>query len=100
MALPAEVHLISVTYRVDELAQRVPVEQSRTVLGYLGSISAAEYFEAGRSGLKPQLRVSMFAPDYQGETTGEVNGARYGVSRTYMASDDTIELYLERKAGI
>lgn len=100
MALPAEVNLISITYQVDDIAQRIPLEHDRKVLGYLSSISASEFFEAGRSGLKPQFRVSMFAPDYQGETTVEVNGARYGVYRTYMASDDTIELYLERKAGV
>lgn len=99
MALPAEVSLISVTYLVDELAQRIPVEQIRTVLGYLSSISASEFFEAGRSGLNPQLRVTMFAPDYHGETAVDVSGVRYGVYRTYMSADDTIELYLERKAG-
>lgn len=99
MAIPTEVYLISVEHQIDDLLQWVPVGHTRQVLGYVSSISASEFFEAGRSGLKPKIRVSMFAPDYQGETTVEVNGVRYGVYRTYMAADDTIELYLERKVG-
>lgn len=99
MAIPVDVYLISVSYRVDDLMQRIPVETKRKVIGLVGSISASEFYEAGRCGLKPQCRVSLFAPDYCGETTVELNGVRYGVYRTYMPVTDTIELYLERKAG-
>ena len=42
----------------------------------------------------------MFAPDYQGEQIAVVDGARYGVYRTYRAKNETLELYLERRAGI
>lgn len=100
MAIPADVYLISATYETDDLKQHIPVEKRRKVIGCIGSISAAEFFEAGRSGLKPQLRVSVFAPDYAGEEVVELNGVRYGVYRTYLASADTMELYLERKAGV
>ena len=97
---PVDVYLISVSYRVDALNQRIPVETRRKVMGLESSISATEFFDAGRNGLKAQKRVSMFAPDYNGEVTVELNGIRYGVYRTYMPKDDTIELYLERKAGV
>lgn len=100
MAIPVDVYLISTSYRVDDLKQHIPVETKRKVIGYVGSISASEFYEAGRNGLKPQCRISMFAPDYSGETAVELNGTRYGVYRTYMPKDDTIELYLERKAGV
>lgn len=100
MAIPVDVYLISVSYRVDGLMQRIPVETKRKVIGLVGSISASEFFEAGRSGLKPQCRVSLFAPDYNGEVAVELDGTRYGVYRTYTPKDDTIELYLERKAGV
>ena len=42
----------------------------------------------------------MFAPDYNGETIAELNGVRYSVYRTYLGKNETIELYLERKAGV
>ena len=54
MAIPVDVYLISVSYRVDDLMQRIPVETKRKVIGLEGSISASEFYEAGRSGLKPQ----------------------------------------------
>lgn len=100
MATPVDVYLISVSYHVDDLKQRIPVETHRKVMGLEGSISATEFFEAGRNGLKAQKRVSIFAPDYNGEATVELNGTRYGVYRTYMPAADTIELYLQRKAGV
>ncbi len=100
MATPVDVYLISVSYHVDGMKQHIPVEARRKVIGLEGGISATEFFDAGRNGLKAQKRVSMFAPDYNGEVTVELNGIRYGVYRTYMPKDDTIELYLERKAGV
>ena len=100
MAIPVDVYLISVSYRVDDLMQRIPVETKRKVIGLVGSISASEFYEAGRSGLKPQCRVSLFAPDYNGEVAVELDGTRYGVYHTYTPKDDTIELYLERKVGV
>lgn len=42
----------------------------------------------------------MFAYDYAGETLAELDGVRYGIYRTYLGKNETIELYLERKAGV
>lgn len=99
MAKIDEITLVSTELQQDPLLQWVPSEIKHTVLCQIGSISAQEFFEAGRSGLRAQFRVSMFAPDYAGETIVEYGGKRYGVYRTYLAKDDTIELYLEGKAG-
>nr|DAI12182.1 MAG TPA: head closure knob [Caudoviricetes sp.] len=65
----------------------------------IGSITASEFFEAGRNGLRPQFRANVFVGDYQGEVEAEYQGATYGIYRTYCPKDDTVELYLERKAG-
>ena len=63
-------------------------------------VSAAEFFEAGRAGIRPEYRVTVFAFDYNGESIVELEGVRYGVYRTYLESGEDIELYLERKAGV
>lgn len=42
----------------------------------------------------------MFVYDYNGERIAELDGVRYGIYRTYLAQNEFIELYLERKAGI
>ena len=92
--------LITKTYTEDAIAQRIPAETARTVFCSIASVSASEWFEAGRAGMQAALKVTMFAPDYRGEQIAVVDGVRYGVYRTYRAKNETLELYLERKAGV
>ena len=92
--------LIGVSYQPDSIGQLVPQETRRNVFCNISSVSASEWFEAERSGLKPEYRATMFAPDYNGEELAELDGKRYGVYRTYQKRTDEIELYLERKAGV
>ena len=66
----------------------------------VGSVSASEYFEAAQVGIAPEYRVTMFAPDYQGEQIAQLDGVTYGIYRTYLGKNETIELYLERKSGV
>ena len=63
------------------------------------SVTSQEWFEGGRNGLNPAFRMTMFAPDYQGETMLEYNGATYSIYRTYKKRTDEIELHVERKGG-
>lgn len=92
--------LIRITYNVDEIGQRVPIETRRNVFCNISSVSASEFFDAGQAGLKPEYRAAMFVHDYGGEEIVELDGVRYGVYRTYIGRNETIELYLERKAGV
>lgn len=63
------------------------------------SVTRAEFFDAGKSGLKPEYRITMFFGDYDGETVVGYNGRLYSVYRTYLAKTDIIELYVERQGG-
>lgn len=92
--------LIAQTYKADAIGQQVPVETRREVFCNITGVSAAEFFEAGRVGIRPEYRVTVFAFDYNGESIVELEGVRYGVYRTYLKSGEDIELYLERKAGV
>lgn len=92
--------LIAVSYSPDAIGQMVPQETRRDVFCDLSSISAAEWFEAGRAGLNAEHRATMFVHDYAGETIAELDGVRYGIYRTYLGRNESIELYLERKAGV
>lgn len=91
--------LIGNVYQADDLRQQIPTEVRREVFCTVGSIQQSEFFAAGRSGLKAKLRVRVFAEDYLGEDTVEVDGVRYGIYRTYLDGHDRMELYLERKGG-
>lgn len=100
MARDHVVTLISISYSRDALQQMVPAETGREVFCQQHSISQSEFFDAGRNGLNPQHKLTVFEGDYQGETIAELDGVRYSIYRTYQGKGDCIELYLERKAGV
>ena len=65
----------------------------------VSSVTRAEFFDAGRQGLNPEYRFTMFAGDYDGESVVGYKGRLYSVYRTYIAKTDIIELYVERQGG-
>lgn len=71
----------------------------RDVFCQVDSVTRAEFFDAGRNGLNPQYRFTLFAADYLGEETVVYKGKAYGVYRTYQPRTDVLELYVERKGG-
>lgn len=93
-------YLISTSYQPDALNQQVPTETKREVFCQIGGIRQSEWFSAGKAGLKAQLMLTVFSDDYEGESLVEVDGARYGIYRTYPAKHDRLELYLEKKGGV
>lgn len=90
---------IAEEFAPNEINEIIPTETRREVLCTLGSITRSEFFEAGRSGLNPELMITVFWLDYNGEKTVEFHGQRYGVYRSYTADEESVELYLEKKAG-
>ena len=72
---------------------------STNVFAQVDSVTRAEFFEGGRSGLNPEFRMTMFRGDYNGEKMLIYNGNTYSIYRTYVAKTDVIELYVERKGG-
>lgn len=99
MRIPEAIELITVTRTKDQNGIDQKTEKSKTVYGYVDSVSAAEFFEGGRNGLNPEIRVTMTILDYSGQTILVRGGARFGIYRTYKSGNGTIELYAERKGG-
>lgn len=96
--------LIKEGYTRDEIGQMVPVETSRQVWAHLQSVTRAEWADAGQKGMQPQLVAITSIVNYDGESIVQLgvgeSAKRYSVYRTYFGPDtDSIELYLERKAG-
>lgn len=99
-------------YIQDELGQDVLQEIKETqILVTEKSITRAEFFEAGRSGMNPQTVLETAAVNYSGEPECKYNGVIYSIYRTYYSeyrsfnsakgtNYDSIELYLEKKAGV
>ena len=93
------IKLISVTRTQDKYGQFVDTETSRQVYCQVGSITQSEFYDGGRNGLNPEYRFTVFFADYEDETIIEYKGKRYAVYRTYLARNDKLELYVERKGG-
>lgn len=87
----------SITYDEYGVARKTRVQKQ--VFCKVDSVTRAEFFDAGKSGLKPEYRITMFFGDYDGETVVGYNGRLYSVYRTYLAKTDIIELYVERRGG-
>lgn len=87
----------AVTY--NDYGVAVKQRTSKDVYCRVDSVTRAEFFDAGRSGLNPEYRITMFAYDYNGETVIGYKGRMYSVYRTYMAKTDIIEVYVEKRTG-
>lgn len=94
------IYLVQQTRTQNAIGEWVPpTETLRKVYANVSSVSASEYFSASQIGLNPEIRFTMFAPDYQGELAVEYNGIRFSVYRIYRATTDKMELYAQREAG-
>lgn len=84
----------------DSIGQQIATDTSRDVFCNVGSITQSEFYEAGRSGLNPDYKVTMDRWEYDGEDICVLHGIRYGIYRTYITKGEAIELYLSRKGGV
>ena len=95
----AVAQLISESYTVDDYGVTQVAETAKTIYCQVNSVSMSEWFEGGRNGLNPELRIVMNSLDYSGEKIFKLNGTRYTVYRTYQTKNDNIELYVQREEG-
>lgn len=91
--------LISETFSADVYGTQIASEIKRDVFCDVQSVSLNEWAEAGRIGLNPEYRFTLFRYDYHGEEICEFQGRRYSIYRTYIARNESIELYAERRHG-
>lgn len=93
------IYLVRVTREQNAIGEWVCTETIHKVYANVSSITSTEYFNASQMGLNPEIRFTMFAPDYDGELIVEYNGNRYSIYRIYKATTDRLELYAQREAG-
>lgn len=93
------IKLISYTQVKDEYGVPRKEYTAREVFCKVHSATRQEFFSGGRNGLNPSYEFTIFRGEYQGETIVEFEGQTYAVYRTYVESNDYIELYVERQGG-
>lgn len=91
--------LISETKTKNALGVYQTTLSYKDVFCNVSSVTAAEFFDGGQQGLKPEYRMTLFFGDYNGEEILEYNGKTYAIYRTYKRQNDSVELYVERKGG-
>ncbi len=92
--------LRSISIEVDAYGVPQQSVNETDVYARVESVSAAEYFDGGQNGLKPEYRFLVSAWEFNDEEELSYQGKLYSVYRTYRRSLDLIELYAERKAGV
>lgn len=72
-------------------------ETARTVYCTVQSVTRSEYYNALNAGIQPEYVFALsLAEEYQGERYARYRGVKYRIVRTYITSDDGIELTAER----
>ena len=65
------------------------------------SITQTEWFNAGRNGIDhPAFVFVIHQYEYNNQQIVEYRGQRYGVYRTYVRRNESLELYCEAKGGV
>lgn len=91
----------STRYQDTDGQWRTSKETQREVFAQAQSVSRNEFFAGGQSGLRPELQLTVFQGEYQGEAEAIYNGVRYAIYRTYrVPGTDYMELYLQREVGV
>lgn len=93
------IELVTVTKTQDEYGIWRTSETTKKIFCQVDSVTQSEFFEAGRNGLNPEFRFTVFFGDYSNEPIVIYKGNRYAVYRTYLTRNDRLELYVERKGG-
>ena len=93
------IELVTVTKTQDEYGIWRTSETTKKIFCQVDSVTQSEFFEAGRNGLNPEFRFTVFFGDYSNEPIIIYKGNRYAVYRTYLTRNDRLELYVERKGG-
>lgn len=70
------------------------------VLARLSSAGRSEFFSGRQAGFTPELVFEVAVSEYSGEELLVYNGTRYRIYRTYESDPNTLELHVERKAGV
>ena len=93
-----EITLIAYDEHQDEIGNWIKTPVETEAFCSVSSITRAEFFDAGRNGMKPDCVATMRLYDYDGQTEARLNGKHLHVYRTYANKPDMIELHLEEIA--
>ena len=89
-------NLISVTITETESGSYIESKTSKQVFADKKSVRQSEFYQAAQAGIKPEIVFVIRYIDYAGERLLEYDNLEYSVIRTFLASDEMIELVATR----
>lgn len=90
-----EVYLIAQTKATNDAGDPVKVETERRVFMERRDVRQSEYYQAAAAGMRAELLLVAWTPDYEGESILRIGSERYKVNRTYRKSARETELICE-----
>lgn len=94
------IQLVAISVEKDSLKQQIEVRTPQAeIFAEKNSVSQTEFFSAGQSDLKPQLMFKVWNVEYNNEQELIHDGQTYVIYRTYLRSDEKVELYCEKRVG-
>lgn len=95
------IQLVAVYIEKDALKQQIQVRTPQAeIFAEKSSVSQTEFFSAGQSNLKPQLMFKVWQFEYNNEQELIHDNQSYVIYRTYLRTDEKIELYCEKRVGV
>lgn len=94
------VQLVNTTYTNDDVGQKIGTDTMTTVFCDVRSIPQSEYFNTAKQNIKACYVLIVKQCDYNNQMKVVYNSKPYHVYRTYMTTDECIELYVEEKGGV
>lgn len=99
MNLAEKISLLTSEYTQDEIGQWTEEVTKTEIFAIVSSITMSEFYQAGLQGMKPEYRILIWQPEYNGAENLEYNGKTYSIYRTYRRDDGRIELYVTERKG-
>lgn len=94
------IYLVGTARQKDKNGVMRKTETKTRVRADISGTTQAEFFEAGRAGLRASdVTITIPARKYHGEELLEYKGRRLAIYRTYPPAADLIELHCEEKGG-
>lgn len=96
MNIAEKISLVTKTYTVDSIGQRVETRSTKDVFALVESASQSEFFNGGQNGLRPDYKFTVWLNEYNGQETLIYKSVEYDIYRTYRRKDGRIELHSQR----
>lgn len=96
----SKINLVSKTYVVDAIGQRIATDVLKEIWCDFKSVSGQEFAQAGANGIKARFVFAIWEKEYNNETELIFDGVAYSIYRTYSRDDGRIELYTEKRVGV